>query len=82
MVDSAHWYPMSKFDIYIPHITFNLTVFLLYSLPQCPENNLQLNVNETLRDTAQVLSKFNSIVLARVFSHDDVKVLRDSGNTL
>merc|ERR1711966_373980 len=33
---------------------------------------IQLGVNESMRDTALVLSRFNSLVLARVFSHDDI----------
>lgn len=35
-------------------------------------SDIQLGVNESMRDTALVLSRFNSIVLARVFSHNDV----------
>mmetsp|Transcript_30978 Transcript_30978/g.51573 ORF Transcript_30978/g.51573 Transcript_30978/m.51573 type:complete len:342 (+) Transcript_30978:245-1270(+) len=35
-------------------------------------SDIQLGVNETMRDTASVLCRFNDIVLARVYSHDDV----------
>lgn len=35
-------------------------------------NDVQLGVNESLKDTAKVLSRFNDIILARVFSHDDI----------
>lgn len=38
-------------------------------------NDIQLGVNESLRDTACVLSRFNSIVLARVYAHADVQEL-------
>jgi len=34
--------------------------------------DVQLGVNESMRDTALVLSRFNSIVLARVFAHNDI----------
>lgn len=34
--------------------------------------DIQLGVNESMRDTAEVLSRFNSVILARVFGHDDV----------
>ena len=37
--------------------------------------DVQLGVNETMRDTANVLSNFNSLILARVFGHDDVAEL-------
>eukprot|EP01039_Chlorochromonas_danica_P007532 gene7534-8330_t len=37
--------------------------------------DIQLGVNETMRDTANVLSRFNDIILARVFAHDDVEEL-------
>jgi len=35
-------------------------------------SDIQLGVNESLRDTAYVLSRFNSHILARVFAHSDV----------
>lgn len=35
-------------------------------------DDIQLNVNETLRDTALVLSRFNSLLLARVYGHQDI----------
>ena len=35
-------------------------------------SDIQLGVNESMRDTANVLCRFNNIILARVFSHDDV----------
>jgi len=35
-------------------------------------SDIQLGVNESMRDTALVLSRFNSIVLARVHGHKDV----------
>jgi ornithine carbamoyltransferase len=35
-------------------------------------SDIQLGVNESMKDTASVLSRFNSLILARVFSHDDV----------
>mmetsp|Transcript_54481 Transcript_54481/g.63679 ORF Transcript_54481/g.63679 Transcript_54481/m.63679 type:complete len:349 (-) Transcript_54481:168-1214(-) len=38
-------------------------------------SDIQLGVNETMKDTALVLSRFNDLVLARVFKHDDVKEL-------
>lgn len=38
-------------------------------------SDVQLGVNESLRDTAKVLSRFNTHVLARVFSHNDVTEL-------
>lgn len=37
--------------------------------------DIQLGINETLRDTANVLSRFNSLILARVFGHRDVQTL-------
>lgn len=38
-------------------------------------SDIQLGVNESMRDTANVLSRFNSHILARVFAHSDVKEL-------
>lgn len=35
-------------------------------------SDIQLGVNESMRDTANVLARFNDIILARVFGHDDV----------
>jgi ornithine carbamoyltransferase len=35
-------------------------------------SDIQLGVNESMRDTANVLARFNDIVLARVFGHEDV----------
>jgi len=37
--------------------------------------DIQLGVNETMRDTASVLARFNDIILARVFAHADVEEL-------
>ncbi len=34
--------------------------------------DIQLGVNESMRDTSNVLCRFNDIILARVFGHDDV----------
>eukprot|EP00968_Pinguiococcus_pyrenoidosus_P015574 scaffold1439_cov282-Pinguiococcus_pyrenoidosus.AAC.10 len=34
--------------------------------------DIQLGVNESLLDTAKVLSRFNDVILARVFGHGDV----------
>ena len=34
--------------------------------------DIQLGVNESMKDTALVLSRFNSILLARVFGHQDI----------
>jgi ornithine carbamoyltransferase len=38
-------------------------------------DDIQLGVNESLKDTALVLSRFNSVILARVFAHADVQEL-------
>jgi ornithine carbamoyltransferase len=35
-------------------------------------SDIQLGVNESMRDTANVLARFNSIILARVFAHSDI----------
>lgn len=40
-------------------------------------SDIQLGVNESLKDTAIVLSRFNSHILARVFSHSDVVKLAE-----
>jgi ornithine carbamoyltransferase len=40
-------------------------------------SDIQLGVNESMRDTALVLSRFNSIILARVFGHDDILELAE-----
>jgi ornithine carbamoyltransferase len=37
--------------------------------------DIQLGVNESLRDTAIVLSRYNSLILARVFGHEVVQEL-------
>ena len=37
--------------------------------------DIQLGVNETMRDTANVLARFNDVVLARVFGHNTVEEL-------
>jgi len=38
-------------------------------------SDIQLGVNESMRDTASVLSRFNDLILARVFDHDDITEL-------
>lgn len=38
-------------------------------------SDIQLGVNESMRDTSCVLSRFNSIILARVFAHSDITEL-------
>jgi ornithine carbamoyltransferase len=38
-------------------------------------SDVQLGVNESMRDTASVLSRFNSLILARVFGHKDITEL-------
>jgi len=40
-------------------------------------SDIQLGVNESMRDTAQVLSRFNSLILARVFAHEDIVELAE-----
>jgi ornithine carbamoyltransferase len=37
--------------------------------------DIQLGTNESMLDTARVLSRFNSIVLARVYEHSDIEEL-------
>jgi ornithine carbamoyltransferase len=39
--------------------------------------DVQLGVNESLLDTSRVLSRFNDIVLARVFGHSDIETLME-----
>ena len=43
-------------------------------------SDIQLGVNESMRDTAQVLCRFNDIILARVFGHQDVVELAKYSN--
>lgn len=38
-------------------------------------SDIQLGVNESMKDTSLVLSRFNSIILARVFGHGDIEEL-------
>jgi ornithine carbamoyltransferase len=38
-------------------------------------DDIQLGVNETLLDSARVISRFGDIILARVYGHEDVTVL-------
>lgn len=40
-------------------------------------SDVQLGVNESMRDTACVLSGFNDIVLARVYGHNDIEELSE-----
>ncbi len=42
-------------------------------------DDIQLGKNESLKDTALVLGRFNDIILARVFGHDVVEVLSAEG---
>lgn len=35
-------------------------------------DDIQLGINESLLDTSKVLSRFNDLILARVFEHGDV----------
>ncbi|MHA2028740.1 MAG: ornithine carbamoyltransferase, partial [Candidatus Kariarchaeaceae archaeon] len=43
-------------------------------------DDIQLGKNESLKDTAKVLSRFNDIILARVFGHDIVNELATEGS--
>lgn len=43
-------------------------------------SDIQLGVNETMRDTASVLERFNDLILARVFGHGDVVELAKYSN--
>jgi ornithine carbamoyltransferase len=38
-------------------------------------SDIQLGVNESMRDTSNVLARYNDIILARVFAHKDVEEL-------
>jgi len=40
-------------------------------------SDIQLGVNESMKDTALVLSRFNSIILARVFEHSNIVELAE-----
>lgn len=42
-------------------------------------DDIQLGKNESLKDTALVLSRFNDIILARVYDHADVDTLANEG---
>ena len=42
-------------------------------------DDIQLGKNESLKDTAIVLSRFNSIILARVYAHSDIVTLGTEG---
>jgi len=43
-------------------------------------SDIQLGVNESMRDTANVLARFNDVILARVFGHADVVDLAKYSN--
>lgn len=43
-----------------------------HSSPSAGADDIQLGKNETLRDTANVLGRYNDIILARVFEHDTI----------
>ena len=62
-----------------PHHPGNPPLFLL-PLPRPPpasagSEDIQLGKNETLRDTAAVLARYNDLVLARVYAHADIDEL-------
>jgi len=40
-------------------------------------SDIQLGVNESMKDTASVLSRFNSVILARVYGHKDILELSE-----
>lgn len=41
-------------------------------------DDIQLGASESVRDTARVLSRFNDVILARVYGHEDVEELARS----
>jgi ornithine carbamoyltransferase len=43
-------------------------------------DDIQLGKNESLKDTARVLSRFNDIIMARVFGHDTLEELSREGS--
>lgn len=43
-------------------------------------DDIQLGKNESLKDTARVLSRFNDVILARVFGHNVVEELSTEGS--
>jgi len=45
------------------------------SPPAAGSEDIQLGKNESLRDTARVLSRFNELILARVYAHADIEEL-------
>jgi len=42
-------------------------------------DDIQLGKNESLKDTARVLSNFNDVIMARVFGHETLEVLSTEG---
>jgi ornithine carbamoyltransferase len=38
-------------------------------------SDIQLGINESMKDTSLVLSRFNSLILARVYAHSDIEEL-------
>lgn len=42
--------------------------------------DVHIGVNESISDTAKVLSGFNSMIMARVYEHSDVTTLRDEAS--
>ena len=42
--------------------------------------DIQLGTNESVMDTARVLSRFNSIILARVYEHSDIEELAEQAS--
>ena len=45
------------------------------------KDDIQLGKNETLKDTALVLSRFNDLILARVFDHSDIEELAEHSSS-